>query len=63
VELPHLAQLPGGGHRRSDLTDVKVRFFSVYSYLIVYQPETKPLQIVTILHARRDVGKLLKKRV
>ena len=59
----YLAQYPGGGHWRRDLTDTEVRFFSVYSYLIVYRPETKPLQIVAILHASRDVGKLLKKRV
>jgi len=45
------------------LTDAEVRFFSVYSYLIAYRPETKPLQIVAVLHARRDVAKLLKKRV
>ena len=36
---------------RRDLTAADVRFLSVYSYLIVYRPETKPLQIVAILHA------------
>jgi plasmid stabilization system protein ParE len=30
-----LAQSPGGGHRRKDLTDADVKFFPVYSYLIV----------------------------
>ena len=35
-----------------------VRFFSVYSYLIVYRPEAKPLQMVAILHAHRDVAGL-----
>jgi antitoxin ParD1/3/4/toxin ParE1/3/4 len=59
----YLAQHPGGGHRRPDLTDAEVRFLSVYSYLIVYRPETKPLQVVAIVHARRDVATLLKKRV
>lgn len=59
----YLAAFPGGGHIRSDLTKAPVRFFSVYSYLIVYRPETKPLQIVAILHGRRDTPKLLKKRV
>ena len=59
----YLAQFPGGGHWRRDLTDADVRFFSVFSYLIVYRPETNPLQIVAILHARRDVAKLLNKRV
>ena len=59
----YLADFPGGGHSRGDLTDAAVRFFSVYSYLIVYRPDTRPLQIVTILHGSRDVFKLLKKRL
>ena len=48
------------GHRRRDLTSAEVRFFPVYSYLIVYRPETKPLEIVTILHGRRDVAAVLR---
>jgi plasmid stabilization system protein ParE len=39
-----LAEFPNGGHHRRDLTSAAVRFFSVYSYLIVYRTETKPLQ-------------------
>jgi plasmid stabilization system protein ParE len=57
-----LASHPGAGHWRRDLTSHNVRFFSVYSYLIVYNPDTKPLQIVSILHGRRDVEKILKGR-
>jgi len=59
----YLAEFPNGGHWRRDLTEAAVRFFSVYSYLIVYRPETKPLQIVAILHAHRDVAKILPKRL
>jgi toxin ParE1/3/4 len=58
-----LAQVPGAGHRRNDLTDENVKFFPVYSYLIVYRPETQPLQIVSILHGRRDVEQILKNRL
>jgi plasmid stabilization system protein ParE len=57
-----LAGTPGAGHRRKDLTDEQVKFFPVYSYLIVYRPETKPLQIASILHGRRDVEQILKGR-
>ena len=59
----YLADFPQAGHWRSDLTAAEVRFLAVYSYLIVYRPETKPLQIVAILHAHRDVAKILPKRV
>jgi plasmid stabilization system protein ParE len=59
-KIVYLAGRPGGGHWRKDLTDEPVKFFSVYSYLIVYRPETSPLQVVAILHGRRDVEELLK---
>jgi len=54
-----LASFPAAGHWRRDLTSDGVRVFSVYSYLIVYRPETKPLQVVTILHGSRDVAGIL----
>ena len=59
----YLAAFPHGGHWRHDLTSAEVRFLSVYSYLIVYRPETKPVQIVAILHAHRDVAKILPNRL
>jgi plasmid stabilization system protein ParE len=42
-KIVYLAGRPGGGHWRKDLTDEPVKFFPVYSYLIVYRPETSPL--------------------
>ena len=51
------------GHSRRDLTDAPVRFFAVYSYLIVYRPETTPLQIVGILHGGRNFEPVLSKRI
>jgi plasmid stabilization system protein ParE len=52
-----LASTPGAGHWRRDLTDEPVN-----SYLIVYRAETKPLQVVAILHGSRDVESVLSKR-
>jgi toxin ParE1/3/4 len=62
-KIVFLATNPGAGHWRKDLTHEVVKFFPVYSYLIVYQPETRPLQIVSILHGRRDVEQLLRDRL
>ena len=59
----YLAEFPHAGHWRDNLTDTPVRFFSVYSYLIVYRPETTPLQVVSILHGSRDVRAVLSKRL
>ena len=54
-----LARNPGIGHVREDLADKRHRFFPLGSYLIVYRSEAKPLQVVRILHASRDVQQLL----
>jgi antitoxin ParD1/3/4/toxin ParE1/3/4 len=61
--MAFLAATPGAGHYRKDLTNEDVKFFSVYSYLIVYRPETKPLQIASILHGRRNVEEILPGRL
>ena len=42
-----LSRTPNAGHLREDLTGEAVKFFPVYSYLIVYRPDTKPLHIVS----------------
>lgn len=47
------------GHWCEDLADKRHRFLPVYSSLIVYRYETKPLQVIRILHAARDVQNLL----
>jgi plasmid stabilization system protein ParE len=62
-KIVFLAGRPGAGHWRRDLTVEPVKFFPIYSYLIVYLPETNPLQVVAILRGRREVGKLLKDRL
>jgi toxin ParE1/3/4 len=61
--IAFLAGAPGAGHWRRDLTDEDVKFFPVYSCLIVYRPKAKPLQIVSILHGRRDLEGILKDRL
>ncbi len=55
----YLARNPYVGHKREDLTDWPVRFSRVYSYLIVYRPETKPLYIICVLHGSRDISRIL----
>lgn len=57
-----LAANPGAGHFRRDLTDQPVEFFPAYSWLIVYRPDTRPLQVVSILHGHRNVEGVLKGR-
>jgi plasmid stabilization system protein ParE len=50
---------PDIGHFRQDLTSLPVKFWSVFSYLIVYDPAARPVAIVRVLHGRRDVETIL----
>jgi len=51
---------PDLGHLRRDLTDKPVRFFTVRrQYLVVYVPDTRPLEIIRVLHGARDAEALL----
>lgn len=56
-----LAEAPGKGHRRSDLTSRHVLFFSVYQYMIVYR-RGATVEIVSVLHGKRNVKQILKER-
>ena len=54
-----LASHPEAGHFRRDLTPLPVKFWSVFSYLIVYDPAARPLAIVRVFDGRRDVRAIL----
>lgn len=58
-EIRELARQPGLGHFRRDLADEPLRFWRVYAYLIIYRPETRPLEVVRVLSAYRNVKALL----
>ena len=55
-------RLPARGHKRADLTTHDVLFFSLYQYMIVYRRRIM-VEIVAVLHGKRNVKKLLKNRL
>ena len=57
-----LANFPGKGHRRPDLTMRDVFFFRVYQYMIVYR-QANVVEIVAVLHGKRNVARLLRSRI
>jgi plasmid stabilization system protein ParE len=54
-----LASHPEAGHFRRDLTPLPVKFWTVFSYLIVYDSAARPIAIVRVLDGRRNVRALL----
>jgi plasmid stabilization system protein ParE len=60
LAMEQLARMPGMGHRRADVKNPRYRFWSVYSYLIAYYPDTKPLQVVRVVHGAQNIKKLFR---
>jgi plasmid stabilization system protein ParE len=53
-----LAEGPWRGMVREEITQLPLRFWTVQAfpnYLIVYDPQSDPLQIIRILHGSRDL--------
>jgi antitoxin ParD1/3/4 len=58
-----LAQHPLSGSPRRHVTALPVHFWTVQqypNYVVVYRAETKPLEIIRVLHGMRDLKRLLK---
>jgi plasmid stabilization system protein ParE len=59
-----VAEAPMRGHTRSDLTSRPLRFWTLTrypNYTVVYRPETSPLQVVAVLHGKRNIRRILKR--
>jgi antitoxin ParD1/3/4/toxin ParE1/3/4 len=55
-----LAANPGMGRLREEWADRRHRFWPVYSYIVMYRFETKPLQILRIVSGHRNLAELLR---
>ncbi len=56
--MRRLAENPRIGHLRPDLFSKDLLVWPHYRYLIVYRPETKPLQVVRVWDASRGTPNL-----
>jgi antitoxin ParD1/3/4 len=60
-----VAEAPMRGHSSPDLTTHSLRFWTLTrypNYTVVYRPETTPLQVVAVLHGKRNAQRILKQR-
>lgn len=57
-----IAEYPSIGHLREDLVDEPVRFWPVYSYLLIYRPETRPVEFIHVVSGSRHIAALLKRK-
>lgn len=60
-----IAEAPTRGHSRPDLTSRSLRFWTLTrypNYSIVYRPETVPVQIIAVIHGKRNIRRILERR-
>lgn len=60
-----LSRHPLLGSRRPQITSEDVRFWSVTrfrNYEVIYLPKTDPLQVVAVLHAKRNLPHVIRDR-
>ncbi len=60
-----VAENPDCGHSRPAVTKTALRFWTLTpfpNYSIVYLPHTSPIQVVAVLHGRRNVRRILQER-
>lgn len=55
--IRRLAEMPGIGHVRREVKDSRLRFWSVYRYVIGYRYDDQTLVVVRIVHGHRDFRK------
>jgi plasmid stabilization system protein ParE len=61
-----IAENPSVGHSCAGITTRFLRFWTLvrYSnYTLVYRPDTKPVEIVAVLHGRRNITSILRGRL
>jgi antitoxin ParD1/3/4 len=60
-----LAEGPSRGHTRPDLTTRPLRFWTLTrypAYTVVYRPDAVPLQVLAVLHGKRNIRRILTQR-
>jgi plasmid stabilization system protein ParE len=56
--LQALGRSPGIGHYHADLLSRKYRFWNFYRYVVAYAWQTKPIQVISVIHGARDLNAL-----
>jgi plasmid stabilization system protein ParE len=55
-----LAEMPGKGHARRDVTDPRYRFWAVRPYVIDYHYDDGSLTVVRVVHGARNFRRLFR---
>ena len=59
----NLASSPGIGHHKRRLTGDTLRWWPVFRFLVLYDPEAEPLTVMRILHGARDLDRIFRDEI
>lgn len=51
-----LGKSPAIGHYHEELLSKRYRFWNFYSYVVAYRWEASPIEIIAVVHGRRDLS-------
>lgn len=57
-----IADNPGIGHTRKDLTNLPIKFWPIGAYVILYRTKNKRVEIVAVTQGARDIPLFLQSR-
>jgi toxin ParE1/3/4 len=60
AEIRGPLDMPGKGHTRDELNDDRFRFWSVYSYLLVYRFDDKRVDVLRVIHGAQDLQRVFR---
>lgn len=55
----HLAEMPGSGWKRTEITGDRVRWWRVFGWIVLYDCEISPITILRIIHTARALDRIL----
>ena len=53
-----MAAMPSAGRKRPGLTGEQVRWWRVFRWLVIYEPASRPVTILRVIHGARIVDDL-----
>lgn len=55
----HLAEMPGSGSKRTEVTSERVRWWPVFNWIVLYDWKSVPITILRVIHGARAIDRIL----
>ena len=55
----HLAEMPGSGWKRGEITGERVRWWRVFNWIVLYEWKSSPITILRIVHSAQALERIL----